>query len=396
MSTIVNLPASSSPATQTVKTQVVLSPKRELHALTGLRFFAAFSVVIYHFCEPLFVNWPKACVNLAASGYVAVSLFFLLSGFVLSYSYLGREGKLRGSRRGFWVARLARIYPAYLVAFLLAAPTNLLWTMKVNAAKVAAVKLVVGGSLVLAMLQAWTPWTAWYWNFPAWSISVEAFFYLSFPFFAARLSKLKRTACLGVMGAAYLLAIAPPIALYCFKHITGPPQLDQHLQMAVEFTPLFRLPEFIIGILLGRLYVLGYRLKPAHSRMISYGSAAAILLVLSFSSSIPHPILSSGLAPLFGLLVFSLADGEGSLAKFLSLPVLILLGEASYGIYILQIPVSYVLHTLPPIQEWKTFGVYSVTLIMLSLLSLKFVETPLRGRIRKWLGGGEVLRFAKK
>ncbi len=396
MSTIVSLPASSSPASQTLKTQVVLSPKRELHALTGLRFLAAFSVVIYHFCEPLFANWPKPCVNLASSGYVAVSLFFLLSGFVLSYSYLGREGKMRGSRRGFWVARLARIYPAYLVGFVLAAPTNLLWTMKVNAAKAAAVKLVVGGSLVLAMLQAWTPWTAWYWNFPGWSISVEAFFYLSFPFLASRLSKLKQTSCFGVMGAAYLLSIAPPIALYYFKHITGPPQLDQHLQMAFEFTPLFRLPEFIIGMLLGRLYVLGYRLKPAHSRILSYGSAAAVMLVLSFSSSIPHPILSTGLTPLFALLIFSLASGEGYLAKFLSLPLLILLGEASYGIYILQIPVSYVLHTLPPIYEWKMFGLYSFTLIALSLFSLKYVEAPLRGRIRKWLGGGEVLRFAKK
>jgi peptidoglycan/LPS O-acetylase OafA/YrhL len=396
MSTMITLPPSSSPAAQSPKTQVASRPKRELTALTGLRFFAAFSVVIYHFCEPLVATWPKPFTNLASSGYVAVSLFFLLSGFVLSYSYLGREGKLRGTRRGFWVARLARIYPAYLVAFLLAAPTNLLWTLKVNAAKAAAVKLVVGGSMVLAMLQAWTPWTAWYWNFPGWSISVEAFFYLSFPFLASRLARLKRTAYVAVMAAAYLLSLAPPIALYYFKHITGPPQLDNHLQMAVEFTPLFRLPEFILGMLLGRLYLLGYHFKPAHSRLISYASAAVLLLVLSFSSRIPHPILATCLAPLFALLIFSLASGEGLLANFLSLRPLILLGEASYGMYILQIPVSYVLHTLPPIHEWKTFGGYSFVLIAVSLFSLEYVESPLRARIRKWLGGAEVLRFAKQ
>ena len=220
---------------------------RELHALTGLRFFAAFSVVIYHFTAPLVEGWPKPAVNLAAGGCVAVSLFFLLSGFVLSYSYLGREGKLRGSRRSFWVARVARIYPAYLLGFLLAAPTNFLWTVKVNAAKAAAVKLAVGGSLVLAMLQAWTPWTAWYWNFPAWSISVEAFFYLSFPFLPGDYRALPApdvsTSC---WPLTFSLSSLPHYSTS--RSTFGPPDVGDHLQMAIEFNPLLRLPEFVMGM----------------------------------------------------------------------------------------------------------------------------------------------------
>jgi peptidoglycan/LPS O-acetylase OafA/YrhL len=395
MSTTFNLPASPVIA-KPLRTEVVFSPKRELHALTGLRFFAAFSVVIYHFGAPLVQGWPKPFANLASGGCVAVSLFFLLSGFVLSYSYLGREGKLRGSQRSFWVARLARIYPAYLLGFLLAAPTNFLWTAKVNAAKVAAVKLAVGGSLVLAMLQAWTPWTAWYWNFPAWSISVEAFFYLSFPFLARRLSRLTGVGCLNLMLGSYLLALIAPAIFYFSRHVTGPPDLGDHLQMAIEFNPLLRLPEFVLGMLLGRLYVIGYRWTPGMSRTLSYLSTAAILLTLTFSSSIPHPLLANGLlAPLFAVLIYALAGGAGFLAKLLSLRPLILLGEASYGIYILQIPVAYLFHTMPPIQTWSTFAIYSLGLIAISLLSLRYIETPMRTRIRRWFGGAEVLRFAQ-
>ena len=89
-------------------------------------------------------------------------------------------------------------------------------------------------------------------------------------------------------------------------------------------------------------------------------------------------------------------DGEGFLAKFLSLRPLILLGEASYGIYILQIPVSYLFHTMPPSYEWSTFALYSLGLIAISLLSLRYIEAPLRSRIRRWFGGAEVLRFAKR
>ena len=102
--------------------------------------------------------------------------------------------------------------------------------------------------------------------------------------------------------------------------------------------------------------------------------------------SIPRPVLANGLlAPLFALLIYSLAEGKGWLARCLSLPFLVLLGEASYGIYILQIPVSYVLRVPPPHHSFATFGLYLIALIGVALLSWRFVESPLRGPVRTWL-----------
>lgn len=358
----------------------------DLRALTGLRFFAAFAVVIYHFGQPLLSHWPIALRSVAASGYVAVSLFFLLSGFVLSYSYLNPKGEMSGNKRSFYSARFARIYPAYLLAFLLAAPTNILWSLHVNRLPVAVMKLSVAAAAVLSLQQAWTPWTAWSWNFPAWSVSVEAFFYLIFPFLAPRLYRLRRSACLPVAAGLWILPLCAGLLLYLLKGVTAESTRGDYLQIAVEFTPLLRLPEFLIGILLGRAFSLGTVLSPVLSEILSYLSAIGIFVVLAHSSAIPHPILANGLLiPLFAVLVYSLAAGKGLLAGMLSLPVTVLLGEASYGIYILQIPIAYVLRMPPPLISLRMFTIFSTVLIVAALLSWRFIESPLKAPLRRWL-----------
>ncbi|HEX4170602.1 MAG TPA: acyltransferase [Bryobacteraceae bacterium] len=373
--------------------RVVSAGKKNFNALTGLRFFAAIGVVFYHFAGTLGQNWPSFFGNWIGSGFVAVGFFYLLSGFVLSYSYVTPQGDMRGSRRAFWTARFARIYPAYLLAFLLAAPYNALWTLHVNTPDRALLKLGSGAVAVLTMQQAWTPWTAWYWNYPAWSVSAEAFFYLSFPFAALALKRFSLRACLVGMGVLWFLALIPPTLFLLYPGVsTG---ARSHLEMAIEFTPLLRLPEFLIGLLLGRAYVLGFRFRPTVARWISYLSVAAVLACLAYSEALPRPLLANGvLAPLFALIIFSFAEGEGWLARFLSIRPLVLLGEASYGIYILQIPVSYVLRLPPPHRSWVMLSMFLFALIATSLLSWRFVEIPLRGRIRDWIMGNQAKRPA--
>lgn len=360
-------------------------PKRNLNGLTGLRFFAAFAVVIYHFALPSLAGWPDPLRNIAGSGFVAVSFFFLLSGFILSYSYLNPKGEMRGTKWSFYSSRIARIYPAYLLGFLLAAPTNIAWTLRVNHLSTAIAKLFFGGGLVLTLQQAWTPWTAWYWNFPAWSVSAEAFFYLVFPFVGWRIYRLRPSFCLAAAGGLWMVSLAAPLALFLVKGVTDGPGSGALLQRAIEFTPLLRLPEFLIGILLGRMFSSGLTFSSGMSKALSYLSAGAIVAVLTQASAIPHALLGGLLLPLFALLIFTLAEGQGVLARVLSLPLIVLLGEASYGIYILQIPVAYILRIPPPHASLRVFAMYSATLLVISLLSLRFIELPLRSRIRRGL-----------
>jgi peptidoglycan/LPS O-acetylase OafA/YrhL len=359
--------------------------KPSLNALTGLRFLAAMGVVFFHFSQPILQGRSYILFNLAGSGYIAVDLFYLLSGFILAYSYLSPEGKLLGSRRNFYVSRFARIYPAYFLAFILAAPSDISTSLHVNHLATAVAKLAISAGSVLTLQQAWTPWTAWDWNYPAWSVSVEVFFYLLFPWLAIRLARVKQTSALPLAGLFWLLGLVAPFVLWALKGATGQPSKADHLQMAIEFTPIFRLPEFAIGILLGRAYVLG-RFRRLNGSLLATTAFVSIFAVLAFCPKLPHPLLANGLlAPLFALLIVSLAQAKGPIAWFLALPFMVTLGEASYGIYILQIPLALLINRPPPYHSIRVLFIYCALLVVCSVVSWRFVESPLRKNIRRWL-----------
>lgn len=359
--------------------------KPSLDALTGLRFLAAMGVVFFHFSVPILKGRSYVLTNLASAGYIAVDLFYLLSGFILTYSYLSPQGKLLGSRRNFFVSRFARIYPAYFLAFLLAAPSDIATSLHVNHLATAIAKLAISAGSVLTLQQAWTPWTAWNWNYPAWSVSVEVFFYLLFPWLAVRLARVKQTSALPLAGLFWLLALLAPFLLWTITGATGQPSRSNHLQMAVEFTPIFRLPEFAIGILLGRAYVLG-RFRRLNGNLLASIAFVSIFAVLAFCPNLPHPLLANGLlAPLFALLIVSLAQARGPIAWFLTLPFMVTLGEASYGVYILQLPLALLINRPPPYHSIKMLCLYCGLLVLCSVISWRFVESPLRRNIRRWL-----------
>ena len=105
---------------------------RQLKPLTGLRFLAALLVVVHHF-GPYILTSPVSDPlrtlkvverNIIFTGMIGVDLFFVLSGFILAYTYLDGRGRLRGTRGQFWIARIARIYPIYVCAWVVAVPSR--------------------------------------------------------------------------------------------------------------------------------------------------------------------------------------------------------------------------------------------------------------------------------
>ncbi len=94
-------------------------------ALNGLRFLAALAVVIFHYAPRVggYARLPEILKNLIEEGPAAVGFFFILSGFVLAHRHL--NGGPRVQAADFYWARFARLYPAYLLAFLLFLPVAL-------------------------------------------------------------------------------------------------------------------------------------------------------------------------------------------------------------------------------------------------------------------------------
>jgi peptidoglycan/LPS O-acetylase OafA/YrhL len=87
----------------------------EIRSLTGLRGLAAAWVVLYHFHQA--DASAGALGTFLRHGYLAVDIFFVLSGFVmaLSYTHLFAKGLSVQSFGVFLVRRFARIYPLYIL-----------------------------------------------------------------------------------------------------------------------------------------------------------------------------------------------------------------------------------------------------------------------------------------
>ncbi|WP_426757141.1 acyltransferase family protein [Myxococcus sp. Y35] len=373
-----------------------MSGSRALDALTGLRFVAALHVVLFHFAAPCLGPAPEAVRNWVGSGYAAVGVFFVLSGFVLAWNYLDADGRMETSPRAFWAARVARVYPVYVLAFLLSAPTTIAASVAANGWTLASAKLAVGGLAALSLLQAWVPRLALYWNPPGWSVAVEAFFYALFPWLARALPRLRSSWLPLALCGTWALGLAPSL-LYLGLLPDGPGPVDVASAgmwlMVLKFSPLTRLPEFLFGVLLGVCFVRERQAGRGRGSGAVLAALGTLLLVAAGAAGerISYPLMHNALlAPASGLLVYGLARGGGALGWLLSRPVLVRLGGASYALYLLQYPVSEAAkglgEVLSPWVELRTpEGGLALVLLLgvsASLWVHRSVETPLRTRVR--------------
>jgi len=332
-----------------------------LPAVTGVRFVAASHVVLLHYLpkyQLLLAPWWVQ--NIVGAGYVGVDLFFILSGFVLAYTYLRPLDGPRVDARRFWAARFARIYPLYALSLALAAAFWLPAFLAQGGSKRDALLFPLAAA---AMLQAWSPKIATVVNYPAWSLSIEAFFYLSFPLLAPPFARLRGRALVAAAGLLWLGALAAPL-LYTGLNPdgigAGIPDHPARWLRAVIYDPVTRLPEFLLGVTLAVGYLRRRELAPSRwvGGALTVAPVLAILLVLSFSSRLPFVVLHNGLlAPLFACLLYGLALGRGPVVWVLSRPLLVVLGEASYAVYLLQDPIwNVVVHAAWPLVSPGTSG----------------------------------------
>lgn len=358
-------------------------------------------VVVYH--APNHAELPGDFVRgLFSAGYEAVTFFFILSGFVLTYAYAGptERSSLNTDARTFWRARFARIAPAYFLALMLALPAFVYGSV---ASKIVPLHLLlIGLILVPIFMQAWWPPAAFLWNGPAWSLSVEFFFYAAFPRLTRFANRLKRGNFLVV---AFLLVVVTGLGRAAMQASPAFVSDAASWHNFQNYFPLFHLPQFILGMALGRQFLFGPAVAPRLCAVMLYVGLTVMIALFGFRSALPPWTewirTDIGLAVVFGLVVYGGA-GLGSRAAILAHPALVLLGEASYSMYILHSPIFFW-------WTWLTTKAMGVTLsfavelglllalvVGVSILSFLYVETPmrrwLRGRPRQALGWGTRIR----
>lgn len=357
--------------------------------LTGLRFIAAFHVVLFHLQATngsLFAS--RHLTTVVGRGESAVSLFFVLSGFILHHVYLS-EGKAL-NHRAFFVARFARIYPVYLLSLVLCVP--LAWSAfhAGNDGTDAALKFTVSGIANSLLLQAWHPRLVYSWNLPGWSLSAEAFFYVCFPIIAVLLALFpkrqdRRTTWL---VAAWLVVSGATVVLPLWLWQAWPGASSA----VIKYNPLLRFPEFLLGALTGGLFAAiraprydeGKKL-PASAQLCL---GVIIVALLGFDSG-PGAWHSSSLASLFALLILSLALAPAApIGKLLSAAPLLFLGGASYALYLVHAPIlTYWDGFIADAQSGVLLTRVAPVVLCLAVSSAIFlyVEEPARTKLRQVL-----------
>jgi peptidoglycan/LPS O-acetylase OafA/YrhL len=346
-----------------------------LDALTGLRFVVAIWVVLFHYARPVLQSSPDGVRNIVAVGEAGPSIFFVLSGFVLAYTYLDPARRPLAAFT-FWRARVARVYPAFALSIVLA--VGLSW---LNANRADLWQLVP----VLVLGQAWGDHPL-AWNGPAWSLSVEAAFYALFPLLGPALARLRSRGLL-------LMAVQVWMAGTCLVIVAAPfgPQVWPGWSL---WWPPFHLAAFVLGTCVGLLYL---RCAPVlRARLglsLSVSASLALVLVLSASARPPVVLLDDGmLSPIVAALLFGLASGRGPVSWLLSRRPIVLLGEASYALYILQEPLSVAwlsaARALTGSTEVRSNAVavaaFVAILVAVSITTYWFVERPCRRAILAW------------
>ncbi len=328
-----------------------------IDSLTSIRLFCTLLVVIHHLNLGLYTNNSFIVFldkYILHTGRGIVSFFFILSGFVICYASQNWSGW-----KSYLIKRLSRVFPNH-------------WIVSLTIAGFTFVLPLVAGEnffhyiakavLNLTLLQSFIPDRSinFCFNGVTWTLSVEWFFYLSFIFLRKQSTKSLWILFLSLCGAKLLLETVWVIfSIKPFAH------------WLFFVFPIFRLPEFLLGILLCRSYFKNpaafskFKMNPL---IVMLASILTIAMCRYYFS--PYAIyLYSTLPAIFSVLMLLCCLGNGSSARrFLNNKILVFLGEASFSIYLIHQPIFNGARRL--FQKW---GLTMTVSMMLALMAFSLL-----------------------
>ncbi|MFW2830110.1 acyltransferase family protein [Sphingomonas sp. ID0503] len=348
---------------------------RQIETHTALRGVAALMVVAYHLQFGAGYRLPLETVTpFWERGYLLVDLFFVLSGFVISYANDADRARpfTAGEYGRFLMMRIARIYPLHLACLLALAAFGVVVGAGMELLRNHSVPMPGAWSdflIQLALLNAWFGGEGW--NVPSWSISAEMFAYLVFPLIVSLRARS------GAVTIAALLSLAAVFYLW-IAATTG------SLDIVVGLAPLRCLAGFVLGMCLfyGREGIA--RLGEPVLSILQLAALALLLLTLALGWN------DVAAVPAFAVLVGATWTDRGVLARALVGRVSLFLGKISYSIYLTHLVVLYVFSwrridslaaiNPPLIRTLYLIGAFGVV-ILVSTLTFRYVEVP----ARQWL-----------
>ncbi len=291
----------------------------QIPALTSLRFFVAYWVVLHHFGEYAAIGFGQY-TGFLLKGYLGVDIFFMLSGFILSHVYWSEGLTGRLDYWNFLTKRLARIYPMHLATMALAGLVlAAAATMHLRIDAAAASLDDLGANLLL--IHAWGATSGLSWNEPSWSISAEWFAYLLFPVMLAAALRCRSRPLVLVAIALAWLVVSVMASRWAGEGL---------FHRKENFSILRIAPEFCLGC---ALYALGRTVELGARATAALGAAFGAALLLGAHFGAPDIVLVLCGAALIYLLAELSRNGS---LRWLTLPWLVYLGEISYSTYMIH------------------------------------------------------------
>ena len=358
---------------------MALPGKQDIKALTGIRGIAALWVITFHYRSlPANVATPlNAVIN---HGYMAVDIFFVLSGFVMAMTYAhGFSGRFNPSAFSvFLFRRFARVYPLYILVLGVIGVESL-------AGMDTGIERWLNWRVILAnvtMTQSWGLGESF--NFPSWSVSAELAAYLLFPLLVP-LTLLSRR---GTAVAMTVLCLATMLWLECTPLTFHGQERRGPMDIAGlnGIFPVLRcLAEFSLGLIAYRVARTPAAVRFANSSFLN------ILVAAGLCGSLAIPNSDYVVVVLAPLMIIGLT-GSNLVSMLAGLRAPVFLGEISYSLYMLHsqlLPVRYVLHArLDPVLGVHVTGalaapVFYGTLLVTSWSVYRLVESPARDGLRR-------------
>ena len=352
--------------------------RNDIKALTGVRGIAALWVAVYHVLLLDTLPWPVN--NLISHGYLAVDMFFILSGFVmaLSYRHLFEKKVFGRNYLIFLIRRFARIYPLYFVATLFIVLINIVHVSKSWDPSIA--------SLLenIFLIQGWGLGNSI--DGASWSISTELAAYLLFPVFV--MTTLRGKYALATSAALYIIGIITLSQIDLSAY-----EVNGHWPMNIYYAstpyPLIRcLCEFGVGLVTFRL-----ALSDKVKGLISSTLVSVVLFMTSFTLLFIRDTDVIFIATIpFIIIVLSTAS-DNLISRLFAWKPVFFLGEISYAVYLLHFEFlrvrvlgkPWLIHhnVQPVLAEVTASSMFLVGLLFTSYVAFRFLEVPARRAIRR-------------
>lgn len=350
-----------------------------ISAFSGLRFLIIIFLCFHHFDafnDLQVLGWTEI-MRLLTEGYLSVNFFFILSGFVIQYSYgfKLRQGIL--GARSFLFYRFAHLWPTYLLALAAA--------LAVYAGAYAPSYLKTPSFWChVFMVQSWIPDSTFAFNFngAAWSISTEVFFYLLFPCLVQLKHKSRNALMVGLWGIILLnilvIGTSSPIASWIFY-----------------INPVFRLAEFLLGVWLCDLFHSGLFAPSSRKSATVMEVMAVLILVCSVGIAMSANLGWEWRWQIFytiptAVLIYVFSFSRGYLSALLGCRVARFLGELAFPIYLIhQILINLAKRLFLPqlvnCQSIMLVGTGAIVASVLLAIPIQFLfAKPLNHWLRSW------------